>query len=284
MRILLVYPQNPDTFWSFKHVLRFVSKRSTFPPLGLLTIAAMLPADWQLKLVDLNVERLKDSDLRWADYVMISAMIIHKQSVQEIVARCAAFKKPVIAGRPALHHWPRGLSGDSAFCAGRGRGHYAATGGRHARGHLQPHYRAADRPDITRVPAPRWDLINFRHYVTMAVQFSRGCPYDCEFCDIIIMNGRVPRTKTPAQLIAELEALRRQGWKDMVFIVDDNFIGDKNRTKALLRELIAWRERVKPEMGFFTEASSTWPTIRSLRADGEGRLQEGLCRHRDAVG
>jgi len=96
MRILLVYPQNPDTFWSFKHVLHFVSKRSTFPPLGLLTIAAMLPSDWQLKLVDLNVERLKDSDLRWADYVMISAMIIHKESVYEIVARCTAFKKPVI--------------------------------------------------------------------------------------------------------------------------------------------------------------------------------------------
>ena len=100
-------------------------------------------------------------------------------------------------------------------------------------GTLQRQYRAADRPDITRVPAPRWDLLDLRHYVTMAVQFSRGCPYDCEFCDIIIMNGRVPRTKTPAQLIAELEGLRSQGWKDMVFIVDDNFIGDKRRTKAL---------------------------------------------------
>ena len=122
-------------------------------------------------------------------------------------------------------------------------------------GTLRPQYCASERPDITRVPAPRWDLINFKHYVTMAVQFSRGCPYDCEFCDIIIMNGRVPRTKTPAQLIAELEALRLQGWKDMVFIVDDNFIGDKNRTKTLLRELIAWRERVQPGMGFFTEAS-----------------------------
>ena len=146
MRILLVYPQNPDTFWSFKHVLRFVSKRSTFPPLGLLTIAAMLPADWQLKLVDLNVERLKDSDLRWADYVMISAMIVHKQSVHEIVARCAALPEAGDRRRPALHDRPRGLSGDSAFCAGRSRGHHAATGGRHARGHpaaTVPRLRAA---------------------------------------------------------------------------------------------------------------------------------------------
>ena len=122
-------------------------------------------------------------------------------------------------------------------------------------GTVRPQYPAEDRPAMTQVPVPRWDLIDLKHYVTMAVQFSRGCPYDCEFCDIIVMNGRVPRTKTPAQLIAELEALRLRGWKDMVFIVDDNFIGDKPRTKVLLREMIAWRERVRPSMGFFTEAS-----------------------------
>ena len=255
MRILLVYPQNPDTFWSFKHVLRFVSKRSTFPPLGLLTIAAMLPSDWQLKLVDLNVERLKDSDLRWADYVMISAMIIHKQSVHEMVARCTTFKKRVIAGGPLFTTGHDAFPAIQHFVLGEAEDVMAQLVADMRAGTLQPQYSPTDRPDIKRVPAPRWDLIDFRHYVTMAVQFSRGCPYDCEFCDIIIMNGRVPRTKTPAQLIAELEALRLQGWKDMVFIVDDNFIGDKNRTKALLRELIAWRERVQPSMGFFTEAS-----------------------------
>jgi radical SAM superfamily enzyme YgiQ (UPF0313 family) len=255
MRILLVYPQNPDTFWSFKHVLRFVSKRSTFPPLGLLTIAAMLPSDWQLKLVDLNVERLKDSDLRWADYVMISAMIIHKQSVHEIVARCTAFMKPVIAGGPLFTTGHDAFPAIQHFVLGEAEDVMPQLVADMRAGALQPQYSPTDRPDIKRVPAPRWDLINFKHYVTMAVQFSRGCPYDCEFCDIIIMNGRVPRTKRPAQLIAELDALRLQGWKDMVFIVDDNFIGDKNRTKALLRELIAWRVRVQPSMGFFTEAS-----------------------------
>jgi radical SAM superfamily enzyme YgiQ (UPF0313 family) len=255
MNILLVYPQNPDTFWSFKHVLGFVSKRSAFPPLGLLTIAAMLPSDWQLKLVDLNVQRLKDSDLRWADYVMLSAMIVHKLSVPEIVARCAALKKPVIAGGPLFTTGHESFPQVQHFVLGEAEEVMPQLVADLRAGTLQPIYQAADRPDITHVPAPRWDLLDFGHYVTMAVQFSRGCPFDCEFCDIIVMNGRVPRTKTPTQLIGELEALRRQGWKDMVFIVDDNFIGDKKRTKALLHELIAWRERVRPEMGFLTEAS-----------------------------
>jgi radical SAM superfamily enzyme YgiQ (UPF0313 family) len=255
MRILLVYPENPDTFWSFKHVLRFVSKRSTFPPLGLLTVAAMLPSDWQLKLVDLNIERLKDSDLRWADYVMISAMIVHKQSVQVIVDRCAAAGKPVIAGGPLFTTGHETFPSIEHFVLGEAEEIMPQLVADMLAGTVRSHYSGATRPDITRLPVPRWDLVDARHYVTMAAQFSRGCPYDCEFCDIIIMNGRVPRTKAPAQLIAELEALHLQGWKDMVFIVDDNFIGDKHRTKALLRELIAWRQRVQPAMGFFTEAS-----------------------------
>lgn len=255
MKVLLVYPQNPDTFWSFKHVLRFVSKRSTFPPLGLLTIAAMLPREWELKLVDLNVERLKDSDLRWADYVMISAMIVHKPSVNEIIARCQTLQKPIIAGGPLFTTGHESFPAVQHFVLGEAEDVMAELVADMQTGSVKHYYKALNRPDVTKVPAPRWDLIRFKHYVTMAVQFSRGCPFDCEFCDIIIMNGRVPRTKTPAQLIAELEALRQLGWQDMVFIVDDNFIGDKKRTKALLREVIAWRERVRPGMGFFTEAS-----------------------------
>ncbi len=255
MRILLVYPQNPDTFWSFKHVLRFVSKRSTFPPLGLLTIAAMVPRDWELKLVDLNVERLRDSDLRWADYVMISAMIVHKHSVNEIVARCNALQKPIIAGGPLFTTGHADFPAVQHFVLGEAEDIMPQLVADMRAGTVRHHYSAAQRPNVTHVPVPRWDLIDFKHYVTMAIQFSRGCPYDCEFCDIIIMNGRVPRTKTPAQLIDELDTLRLQGWKDMVFIVDDNFIGDKKRTKVLLREIIAWRERVRPSMGFFTEAS-----------------------------
>ena len=255
MRILLVYPQSPDTFWSFRHVLRFVSKRATFPPLGLLTVAGMLPADWELKLVDLNVERLKDSDVRWADYVLISAMIVHRDAVHRLVARCAALQKTVIAGGPLFTTGHEGFPEIPHFLLGEAEEVMPELVADLRQGRLRRLYYGKQWPDITRASVPRWELVNPRHYVTMSVQFSRGCPYDCEFCDIIVMNGRTPRTKTPAQLIAELEALRQRGWRDMVFIVDDNFIGDKKRTKALLRELIAWRERVKADMGFFTEAS-----------------------------
>jgi len=255
MKVLLVYPQNPDTFWSFKHVLPFVSKRSTFPPLGLLTIAAMLPRDWDLKLVDMNVERLKDGDLLWADYVMLSAMIVHKHSVNDIVGRCSAFKKPIIAGGPLFTTGHEDFPGVRHFVLGEAEDVMPQLIADILAGAVRAKYQAPNRPNVTLVPVPRWDLIDFSQYVTMAVQFSRGCPFDCEFCDIIIMNGRVPRTKTPGQLIGELETLRLQGWKDMVFIVDDNFIGDKKRTKALLHEMVAWRERVQPGMGFFTEAS-----------------------------
>jgi radical SAM superfamily enzyme YgiQ (UPF0313 family) len=255
MKILLVSPQTPDTFWSFKHVLRFVSKRAAFPPLGLLTVAAMLPADWSLKLVDLNVERLKDDDLRWADYVMLSAMIVHQESVREVVARCRALGKTVIAGGPLFTTGHAAFPEIQHFVLGEAESVMPRLVEDLQRGTLQAQYRSPDWPDITTVPVPRWDLINLRHYATMAVQFSRGCPYDCEFCDIIVMNGRVPRTKSPAQLVAELEALRQRGWSEMVFVVDDNFIGDKKRTKALLRELIEWSSRTRADMGFLTEAS-----------------------------
>jgi radical SAM superfamily enzyme YgiQ (UPF0313 family) len=255
MKILLVSPKTPDTFWSFKHALHFVSRKAAMAPLGLVTVAAMLPPEWKLKLVDLNVGRLKDEDLRWADYVLLGAMLVQKESVHEIVARCAALEKTVIAGGPLFTTGHEAFPEIQHFVLGEAEEIMPQVVEDMRSGRLQPVYRATNRPDITRTPAPRWDLIKFRHYVTMSVQFSRGCPYDCEFCDIIVMNGRVPRTKTPDQLIAELEALRRRKWKDMVFIVDDNFIGNKQQTKTLLHALIEWRRRTRTRMGFLTEAS-----------------------------
>ncbi len=255
MKILLVYPETPNTFWSFKHVLKFISKHAAFPPLGLLTVAAMLPDDWQLRLVDTNVERLTDEHLHWADYVMISGMIVHKQSVNDIVERCRKQSKTIIAGGPLFTTGHAGFQHIQHFVLGEAEEIAPQLVEDIKAGTLRRYYQATGRPDITRTPPPRWDLIDFRHYATMAVQFSRGCPYDCEFCDIIVMNGRVPRTKTPSQLVNELEQLRARGWKDVVFIVDDNFIGNKKLTKELLREMILWRERVRAEMGFFTEAS-----------------------------
>ena len=256
MKALLVYPATPETFWSFKHVLRFVSKRAAFPPLGLLTVAALLPADWQVKLVDLNVSRLTDADLHWADYVMLSAMIVHKASVSEIVSRCRALGKPIIAGGPLFTTGHASFPEIDHFVLGEAEELMPQVIEDMRRGTIRHTYAASSRPDITRVPSPRWDLIDLRSYVTMSVQFSRGCPFDCEFCDIIVMNGRVPRTKTPAQLVAELEDLRRRGWQGMVFVVDDNFIGNKRQAKALLRELIQWRARTGAKMGFLTEASA----------------------------
>ena len=255
MNILLVSPQTPDTFWSFKHVLKFVSKKSSIPPLGLLTVAAMLPSDWELRLVDLNVERLQDQDLRWADAVMISAMIVHKESVREIVTRCGVHGKRVIAGGPLFTTGHEAFPEIQHFVLGEAEEimPQVVEDMRHDR--LQRIYKATGWPSLTQTPIPRWDLINLHNYVTMSVQFSRGCPFDCEFCDIIVMNGRVPRTKTPAQLVAELETLRQRGWREMVFIVDDNFIGDKRSTRVLLREIIEWRRRTQAEMGFLTEAS-----------------------------
>lgn len=255
MKILLVSPQTPDTFWSFKHVLKFVAKKSSFPPLGLLTVAAMLPPEWELRLVDLNVERLNEDDLCWADFVMVSAMIVHKESVKQIVARCQAAGKSIIAGGPLFTTGYEAFPEIQHFVLGEAEEilPQVINDLRHDR--LQHIYKANGWPSLTQTPIPRWDLIKLQNYVTMSVQFSRGCPFDCEFCDIIVMNGRVPRTKTPLQLVAELEALRLRGWKNMVFIVDDNFIGDKRRTRELLHEIIAWRTRTETTMGFLTEAS-----------------------------
>ena len=209
MKILLVYPPTPDTFWSFNHVLRFVSKRAAFPPLGLLTVAALLPADWQLKLVDLNVNRLTDDDLRWADYVMISAMIVHKASVPDIVNRCRRFCKPVIAGGPLFTTGHAGFPNIDHFVLGEAEELMPQVIEDMRRGTVLHTYAASSRPDIACVPSPRWDLVDMRKYVTMAVQFSRGCPFDCEFCNVTAMFGHRPRTKTTGQMIAEMDGLYR---------------------------------------------------------------------------
>jgi radical SAM superfamily enzyme YgiQ (UPF0313 family) len=202
MRILLVYPQNPDTFWSFKHVLRLVSKKAALPPLGLLTVAAMLPAAWQLKLVDLNVERLSDDDLRWSDYVMLSAMLVHRESVNEIVARCEALGKTIIAGGPLFTTGHESFPKIQHFVLGEAEDIMPQLVADMTLGTLQRHYRSSEPPDINKAPVPRWDLVDLRHYVAMAVQFSRGCPFNCEFCDIIVMNGRVQGPRRPRSCCA----------------------------------------------------------------------------------
>ena len=255
MNVLLVYPRSPDTFWSFRHVLRFLAKKAAFPPLGLLTVAAMLPRHWSLRLVDLNVSALTDDQIRRADYVLLSGMIVQKQEAREIAARCAALGRTVIAGGPLFTTGHRDFPEIRHFVLGEAEDVIEHLVADMQRGALQPVYSAPGWPDVRKTPVPRWDLIDLGDYVTMPVQFSRGCPFDCEFCDIVVMNGRVPRAKEPAQLVRELEALRLAGWKDMVFIVDDNFIGNRKLAREMLKALIQWRRLARPTMGFFTEAS-----------------------------
>jgi len=251
----MISPQTPDTFWSFKHVLRFVSKRAAFPPLGLLTVAAMLPRTWDLRVVDLNVRRLKDKDLLWADYVMISAMIVQKESVHEVAGRCQALKKPLIAGGPLFTTGHQEFPEIPHFVLGEVEVLIAELIRDMEAGQLRSIYHTDDHPALSHTPIPRWDLIHLPHYVAMAAQYSRGCPFDCEFCDIIVMNGRTPRTKSPEQLVAELELLRQMDWQDMVFIVDDNFIGNRRHTRDLLEAIIDWRTQTGSNMGFLTEVS-----------------------------
>ncbi len=254
-RALLVYPGFPDTFWSFKHALKFIRKRASLPPLGLLTVAALLPERWEKRLVDMNVRPLSEKDLAWADVVLVGGMIAQRDSARAVLARCRAAGKTVVAGGPLftaehasfpeVDHFvlneaeltlPEFLAD---FEAGRARRLYAAPG----------------FADVRRSPAPLWDLVDLRWYASACVQFSRGCPFDCEFCNVTAMFGHVPRTKTPVQVVAELDDLWRRGWRGSIFFVDDNFIGNRRLLReGLLPALTEWR-RGKPGAVFYTEAS-----------------------------
>jgi len=255
MKVLLIYPEFPTTFWSLKHAVRFAARRALLPPLGLLTVAALLPKEWDLRLVDLNVHSLQDEDLEWADYVLLSAMLIQRASAEEVARRCQRLGKPLICGGPMFSAMNQPTDLFPHLVQGEAE-ELMPTLIQDMRQHrLRPIYKANRFPDMTHSPIPRWDLIDLHQYTTMAVQFSRGCPFDCEFCDITVLNGRIPRTKTPQQVIAELEALRQAGWDSTVFLVDDNFIGNQKKVKELLREIIAWRNRTKTHITFLTEAS-----------------------------
>jgi len=256
MNILLISPKTPETFWSFRYVLHFISKKASYPPLGLLTVAGMLPREWNLRIVDLNVKNeISEIDLKWANYVMISAMIVQKESVSEIIQKCLKYNKTIIAGGPLFTTSYEKYPEIKHFVLGEAENIIEELIQDLKSGNLKRIYCSDKKPDLTKTPIPRWDLIKMRDYAAMSVQFSRGCPFDCEFCDITAIFGRVPRTKSPAQLILELETLRKLGWKDTVFIVDDNFIGNKKQTRELLKELIVWRRKTKTKMTFLTEAS-----------------------------
>ncbi|RJX17412.1 MAG: DUF4070 domain-containing protein [Desulfobulbus sp.] len=255
MNILLVYPEYPDTFWSFKHALRFVSKKAAFPPLGLLTVAALLPGNWQKKLVDLNVEGLPDSLLAWADYVFLGAMLVQANSAREVIERCRKRGRKIVAGGPlftARHeHYPEidhFVLNEAEITLPRFLEDLTA-------GRAKPIYTSTEKPDLRTTPIPLWSLIDMDQYATMPVQYSRGCPFNCEFCDIVIMNGRLPRAKSAEQMVREFQALYDAGWRKSVFIVDDNFIGNTRRVKQLLPILARWQKEHRYPFTLLTEAS-----------------------------
>lgn len=257
MKILLVYPQYPPTFWSFKYALPFVDKKAAFPPLGLLTVASMLPADWEKKVIDMNVSKLEDKDLKWADFVFISAMIIQKESVREIIRRCKKLKIKTVAGGPLFTTGYEEFDDKiDYFILNEAEGTLPLFLADLEKGQLKHVYTSSAFPNITKTPAPAWNLINFNPYSSMNIQYSRGCPFNCEFCDIVIMNGRIPRTKTKEQVIKELDILYDRGWRSNVFFVDDNFIGNKEiLKKEILPAIIQWAKERDYPFYFNTEAS-----------------------------
>ena len=248
VRALLIYPEYPETFWNFKYALKFIAKRATYPPLGLLTIAALLPSDWEQRLIDMNTTSLRDEDLRWADIVLLSAMSIQQTSVREVIDRCKAQGVKIVAGGPLFTSTPDEFAGVDYLVLNEAETTLPAFLRDFAVGQARHCYTSVELADLNTSPIPRWDLVRMKQYVSMNLQLSRGCPYDCEFCNITTLFGRAPRMKSAAQVIAELNRLYELGWRGSVFFVDDNLIGNKKKIKReILPAMIEWmKERKYP--------------------------------------
>jgi radical SAM superfamily enzyme YgiQ (UPF0313 family) len=255
MKALLLYPEFPDTFWSFKHALKFIGKRASLPPLGLLTVAAMLPAEWEKRLVDVNVRPLREKDLAWADVVLISAMIAQRPSAVQLIARCRSAGKKIVAGGPLFTVEHAQFPDVHHLVLNEAEATLPEFLRDFSRGVARHVYTSEAFPDLRETPAPLWELADMRRYASMSVQYSRGCPFDCDFCSVTAMFGHRPRVKTPAQIITELDGLWQRGWRGTVFFVDDNFIGNKPSLRnELLPALISWHKG-KRGFTFYTEAS-----------------------------
>ena len=259
-KALFVYPEFPPSYWGFKFALDFVGKKSAMPPLGLLTIAGMFPKDYELKVVDMNVNPLLDADLEWADAVFTSTMIVQKDSLYEVVRRCNAANIPIVAGGPHPTSYYDNIREEvdgtvDHFLFGEVEDVFEDFLTDFESGSAKEIYRETKKPDVTKTPPPRYDLIDLKAYASMALQFSRGCPFDCEFCDITKLFGRIPRTKSSEQMLTEFDMLYRLGWEGSLFVVDDNFIGNKRDAMRLLPEVTKWQEERQFPFSLYTEAS-----------------------------
>ena len=255
MRVLLIYPLFPKSFWSFEKTLALVDCKALMPPLGLITVAAILPQEWEFRLLDHNIEEINESDLDWAELVIISGMIVQKEDMLVQIAAAKQKGKLVAVGGPYATTSPQEVSEADFLVLDEGEITLPMFVEAIEKGDRSGVFRAAEKPAVTETPIPRYDLLDLTAYDNMSVQFSRGCPFQCEFCDIIVLYGRKPRTKTPEQLLAELECIYDLGWRGAVFMVDDNFIGNKRNVKLLLKELKVWMAEKEYPFGLTTEAS-----------------------------
>jgi len=255
MNVLLVYPQFPDTFWSFKHALKFIRKKANLPPLGLLTLAAMLPEKWSKRLVDVNVTKLTEEDLAWADCVFISAMVVQRESARQTIARCKEAGLKIVAGGPLFTSEYEKFEDVDHFVLNEAELTLPPFIVDLEMGRAKRVYETSQFCDIRQTPAPMWELADLKRYASMSIQFSRGCPFNCDFCNVTVLFGHRPRIKAAEQIIAELDGLYNLGWRGQIFFVDDNFIGNKRYLRTqLLPALIEWRKD-KRGVPFFTEAS-----------------------------
>ncbi|MBN2281847.1 MAG: DUF4070 domain-containing protein [Candidatus Marinimicrobia bacterium] len=256
MKILLINPKTPETFWSFSASLKFVSKKSSEIPLGLLTVAAMLPQNWSLRLIDENVSPLNDEDILWSDFVFSTAMSVHRHSLNKLIDRCKRLKRKIVAGGPLVTLEPENFAAIDHLILNEAEITLPLFLEDLLKGKAKKQYKTDTFPGIHETPVPRWDLLKMKDYATMNIQYSRGCPNDCEFCSVTMLNGRHCRTKTADQFLKELNFLYNLNWRGHVFIVDDNFIGNKHKLKQeLLPALIQWSKARKYPFRFTTEAS-----------------------------
>jgi radical SAM superfamily enzyme YgiQ (UPF0313 family) len=252
---LLIYPKCPETFWSFSHALRLIHRKAAQPPLGLLTVAAMLPAEWKLRLVDLNVTGLNEEDLGWADCALVSGMIVQRDSAHQVIARCKRAGLTVIAGGPLFASEHEQFEDVDHFVLNEAEVTLPPFLSDLERGAARRIYRSAEFADLHETPIPLWELVDHRQYASMGIQFSRGCPHRCEFCNVTQLFGHRWRTKTAAQVIAELDVLHGLGWRGIVPFVDDNLSGSRASLRnQLLPALIEWR---KGKSGFSFSAQVT---------------------------
>ncbi len=256
MKVLLIYPRYPDTFWSFKHALKFIYKAATNPPLGLLTVAALLPAEWEQRLLDMNVTPLTDSDLQWADYVFISAMAVQKESVKKVIEHCKKKGVKTVGGGPLFTSEPENFPDIDYLVLNEAEltlPNFLKDLDHNTTRHI---YSAEGWADLALTPIPSWDLVDLRKYVSMCIQYSRGCPFECDFCDITALYGRKPRTKSKVQLLDELDSLYLHGWRGNVFIVDDNLIGNQKKLKEeILPAMEEWMVEHRYPFSFYTQTS-----------------------------